>query len=209
MNTVETKAIAYITMDDATVYILDTYSSGQIKFKEVCDLIESAIYIGRQFITIGGTRIDVNKVWSVRCPETDTTYLINEDNDPKIEPISKESIEKMEYRELSETINTLMDWSCNHIDEDDEEEGTIHELLDTAIDELKQKYCDEVYEKERLDHILFSFLSANGLFKLFEKHIEELKQEQNDPEDKFHVAEELYGDLNEFMRERPEYKERV
>lgn len=71
-----------------------------------------------------------------------------------------------------------------------------------ALDREKTdyKFRDERYEKERLENILFGFIGNYNLNKLFEQYLLDLKQEQNDPNDEYEIAKELYGDLDRLIK---------
>jgi hypothetical protein len=195
--------IAMIVMNDATAFPIDSVCSGEITTREIVDRINEGIATGKEFITIGGTKIFVNLIWYVRDDHTNEQFIINDDNDPEIPPISLDTIPKMHYKTLSDTIYNLIEY-INNTDIEDEQE-TLTMLLIGAIEELQQRYCDESYERERVENILNGFVMEHQLEDKFTIWLKVKKLEQDNPEDKYEVAKEIYGNIDEFMKNHGYY----
>jgi hypothetical protein len=202
----ENPLIALIVLNDSSIRPIDIFSSGNILVEEICDMLFDAISKQEEFITIGGTKIEVNSVWKVIDGKTNKPTIINDENDPKIPPITSDSISKMHHNQLVETIHDLNHWMLESDDVGHQE--SLSELLSVGIDTLEERFLNERYEHERLDNILAGFISEYGIFKLFEMYLVEIKKQQQNPNDKYRVAEEMFGDMDEFMRGRSYLKEK-
>ncbi|WP_404443507.1 hypothetical protein LG307_14905 [Sutcliffiella horikoshii] len=196
--------VAMITMKDASCQVIDVHSSGNITAEEVSNAIIFALNKGIDSVKIGCTSIKVDDVWQVTDGMNKKSVVINPANDPHLIPISSENMTKFSDNALRDSINILLELIDNEDDEDIRGEYT--SVTYDAVDELEERFLNARYEYERLDNILFSFMAENGLYQLFENHIEQLKVLQNDPNDKYEVADELYGDLDEFMSKRSHLK---
>jgi hypothetical protein len=192
------RLIAYIIFKDATVLPIDSESSPEVAdAEEVVWTIKNAISDGETHVKIGISTVNVNNVWQVQDEQTKERFTINEENDPQLIPISKETISDMSYQNLKETIDMMMDQLCQS--EDDEDTVYSHEMLDHAIDELFQHFCNEACEHERTDNLLIDFISHFKLHDQFHQFLYELEtqRENNDP---YNVINEMYGDIDNFMK---------
>jgi hypothetical protein len=189
--------IAFIINKDASVHVIDIESSGNVSTEDIIKEIKDAIFEEETLIKIGTSTINVNNVWQVEDGVTRERFTINEDNNPHLTPISKETIPVMQYTELKETIDMLTEWNYNS--DEIEDKDSLLELLDHAIDELDQRYCNEAYEHERVDRLLCDFINHFNLHDKFHQFLYELEtqRENNDP---YNVINEVYGDIDNFMK---------
>lgn len=125
-----------------------------------------------------------------------TKYLNDEE-----EPLSEETIVRMSDNKLFDTIDFLQE-QVNITEDDIDEKDYFDSLLTSAIDEAEERFYNYRWEAERLDHILFGFLQQYDLYEQFEQFVEQIKKDQKDPEDTYKVNEEIYGDMEEFIRGR-------
>jgi hypothetical protein len=190
--------IAFIINKDASVHVIDIESSGNVSTEDIIKEINDAIFEEEALIKIGTSTINVNNVWQVEDGVTRGRFTINEDNNPHLTPISKETISDMHYKELKETIDLLTE--CNYNSDEIEDKDSLLELLDHAIDELDQRYCNEAYEHERTDRLLCDFISHFNLHDKFHQFLYglEIQRENNDP---YNVINEMYGDIDNFMKD--------
>lgn len=77
----------------------------------------------------------------------------------------------------------------------------ILQIYEDDFDQFKEKFYEFRYESERSNNILDGFVVKYKLEKLFEQYLLDIKQEQQNPEDEYKIAEEMYGDIDEFMRD--------
>ncbi|MGG3925659.1 hypothetical protein ABET51_06630 [Metabacillus fastidiosus] len=201
------KPLAMVILKDATVVMVDIFETGNSYTEDIVKEIKDAIDEGETHVQFDNNgSVAVNNVWKVEDFQTKELYIINEENDPKLEPLTIESIEKMDYNELDDTIADVTGWLLNSFDEDNKEQIFLMELLNEAVDQLDQQFLNERYEKERLENILSGFLQQTNLYKMFEEYVEDIKKLQKDPKDTYKVAEEIFGDLNSFMRQNPRFR---
>ncbi|MEC1726946.1 helix-turn-helix transcriptional regulator [Schinkia azotoformans] len=77
----------------------------------------------------------------------------------------------------------------------------ILQIYEDDFDQFKEKFYEFRYESERSNNILDGFVVKYKLEKLLEQYLLDIKQEQQNPEDEYKIAEEMYGDIDEFMRD--------
>lgn len=113
---------------------------------------------------------------------------------------TEEEIEDMDYHKLEDITNSFIDALESKIGVED------RVYLNILFDQLDAKFLNERYEKERLNNLLYAFLGEHKLYSIFEMMIEKLKKEQLDEKDEHGVIDELYGNLDEFMKDNPSFK---
>lgn len=173
----------------------------------IATTINQAIKQGYELIKIGKHDIPVNKVWAVHNWESKNIndwIIINPEN--SIPFISPESMSKIDDTKLFRTLSNLIDMTYQSIAMSEDGSKWI-ELIDIGIDETKQRLLDYRYDKICITNILNSFVNHYNLNQLFEDYIKDLKSMQQNKDDEYEIAKEMYGDLEKFMKfEYWEYK---
>ncbi|MEC1772810.1 helix-turn-helix domain-containing protein [Schinkia azotoformans] len=89
----------------------------------------------------------------------------------------------------------------NSISQQVQNDRKILQIYEDDFDQLKEKFYEFRYESERSNNILDGFVVKYKLEKLFEQYLLDIKQEQQNSDDEYKIAEEMYGDIDEFMRD--------
>lgn len=188
----ENNVIATVVLGgDGTTFLF--YKNGNMNAPEIVKAIENGLDNNLFEITIGAHKVPLNEVWMVEDWITKEKYIINDEN--KLPTLNAELMATMSDTKLKETMDDIREWIAMCDDED--ELDVYYLLLENAIDEFDQRYCNASYEAKRMSNILNSFVNENELNKQFENWILEKRKFQNSPMDKYNVIDELYGDLDE------------
>ncbi|MED4354469.1 hypothetical protein P9265_19520 [Schinkia azotoformans] len=89
----------------------------------------------------------------------------------------------------------------NSLSQQVQKDRKVLQIYEDDFDQFKEKFYEFQYELERTNNVLDGFVVKYKLEKLFEQYLLELEQEQQNPEDKYEITKEMYGDIDEFMRD--------